>query len=437
MVNLYTLWYITNDRPDFLKKGELVQNIAISGQLCHNVSNMEKDKKIIHIIIDSETSCCIKIGKIEKQNKGASQHEIQDFSDSILKISGEEILLNDNVEREAIEEENTAKERKVVVQTRKKKERFDFSKYDIPVGVNLWWFEDRHIKAKVLPNNKIEFHGKVTTLSASAGILLGLKSVAGTRYWKYGGETLDERRERMDSESEESFGEENMDMNERLEYIDRKPKRKKAFSFLEYNIPIGAKLVWYRNSAIKAKVLRNNKIEFRGEVTSLSAAAKELIGHGESGPRVWMYRGETLLDRRKRMDGERGGSFRKENTSVYEEKVKIYKKPKREGIRSKPTSFVLSGERISVKNWKDILIEICEHLEYRYDFVEKIEKMNEPGRKPFISKNRKNIHSPRELRNRKLFFETSYSKEDVIELSKKILEIFGHNTDLKIEEIDR
>ena len=79
--------------------------------------------------------------------------------------------------------------------------RFDFANYKIPVGSKIVFSRDNSIRAKVLENNKIELNGKVTSLSESAQKLLGYKrGVAGTLYWMYEDETLDERRQRMDSE---------------------------------------------------------------------------------------------------------------------------------------------------------------------------------------------------------------------------------------------
>ena len=79
--------------------------------------------------------------------------------------------------------------------------RFDFANYKIPVGSTIVFSRDHSVKAKVLENNRIEFEGKITSLSESARELLGYKvSVAGTLYWMYEDETLNERRQRMDSE---------------------------------------------------------------------------------------------------------------------------------------------------------------------------------------------------------------------------------------------
>jgi hypothetical protein len=86
---------------------------------------------------------------------------------------------------------------------RKIRGRFNFEMVKIPVGAELYFSRDENIKAKVIDThgaNSIEFNGKETSLSQSAQKILGYKyGVAGTDYWMYDGETLDERRRRMES----------------------------------------------------------------------------------------------------------------------------------------------------------------------------------------------------------------------------------------------
>jgi len=77
---------------------------------------------------------------------------------------------------------------------------FNFKMVDIPVGAELVFSRDENIKAKVIDNRSIEYNGKITSLSDSAHEILGYDSkVSGTLYWTYKGETLDERRKRMES----------------------------------------------------------------------------------------------------------------------------------------------------------------------------------------------------------------------------------------------
>src|SRR3989344_5302049 len=60
--------------------------------------------------------------------------------------------------------------------------------------------EIENITAKVVENHSVEYNGKITSLSNSAQKILGYDyGVAGTDYWMYEGETLDERRRRFES----------------------------------------------------------------------------------------------------------------------------------------------------------------------------------------------------------------------------------------------
>ena len=88
---------------------------------------------------------------------------------------------------------------------RKIRSRFNFEMVKIPVGAELYFSRDENIKAKVIDThaaNSIEFNGKKTSLSRSAQKILGYQyGVAGTDYWMFDGETLDERRRRFESGS--------------------------------------------------------------------------------------------------------------------------------------------------------------------------------------------------------------------------------------------
>lgn len=80
------------------------------------------------------------------------------------------------------------------------RERFNFKMVNIPVGAELVFSRDENIKARVVDDKSIEFNGAVTSLSASAQKLLGYHyGVQGTAYWVYEGETLDERRKRIEN----------------------------------------------------------------------------------------------------------------------------------------------------------------------------------------------------------------------------------------------
>lgn len=95
----------------------------------------------------------------------------------------------------------TEVEQKEIDKKKKIRSRFDFGAYNILVDSEIYFSRDESTKAKVLPNNAIELNGETTSLSKSAKGLLGYKKpVAGTLYWMYEDETLDERRRRIDEE---------------------------------------------------------------------------------------------------------------------------------------------------------------------------------------------------------------------------------------------
>lgn len=80
--------------------------------------------------------------------------------------------------------------------------------------------------------------------------------------------------------------------------------KRSIFNFKMVDIPVGAELIFSRDENVKAKVVDNRSIEFNGEITSLSNAAKNILGYdyGVQGTAYWMYEGETLDERRKRIE---------------------------------------------------------------------------------------------------------------------------------------
>jgi hypothetical protein len=89
-------------------------------------------------------------------------------------------------------------------QARSRRSVFNFKMVDIPIGAEIYYINDENIKARVTSlrgQKTIEFEGEQTSPSAAAQKLLGYPyQVQGTVYWMYEGETLDERRRRMESE---------------------------------------------------------------------------------------------------------------------------------------------------------------------------------------------------------------------------------------------
>ena len=78
---------------------------------------------------------------------------------------------------------------------------FSFVKADMKPGSIISFTENEDVKATVLDDRHIEYDGKSTSVSELARRLLDLKhAVQGTLYFTYQGETLNDRRLRMENE---------------------------------------------------------------------------------------------------------------------------------------------------------------------------------------------------------------------------------------------
>jgi hypothetical protein len=89
-----------------------------------------------------------------------------------------------------------------------RRENFRFSMVDVPIGSVLKFSKDENFIAHVIDDKRIEFEGAITSTSAAAAMLLHrrgwtLKAAQGPLYWMYDGETLAERRMRMENVSDE------------------------------------------------------------------------------------------------------------------------------------------------------------------------------------------------------------------------------------------
>lgn len=117
---------------------------------------------------------------------------------ALKRIQISEIKLDNGENDELV----TQEQKKEILNKKIIRSKFDFKKYNISIGEEIYFSRDENIKAVVLLNNKIELNGKELSLSNSAKKLLGReRQPAGTLFWKYDGETLDERRRRMDEEN--------------------------------------------------------------------------------------------------------------------------------------------------------------------------------------------------------------------------------------------
>ena len=118
----------------------------------------------------------------------------------------------DRLEKIISSEEERAEEEieeKLVEKARRVRRRnFTFKELNIPVNEELAFFYDPEKKCKVIDEgNKVEFEGATRTLSELANILMGTTGSDGPSYFTYEGETVKERRIRIDQEKEREMDE--------------------------------------------------------------------------------------------------------------------------------------------------------------------------------------------------------------------------------------
>ena len=94
------------------------------------------------------------------------------------------------------------------------------------------------------------------------------------------------------------------------ETLERERKRARArFSFPMLGIEPGSIITFYTDETLTAKVVDDYQIEFEGELQSVTKAARTILLRTNpdrqkvtDGPPYWKFEGETLRDRRKRME---------------------------------------------------------------------------------------------------------------------------------------
>lgn len=75
----------------------------------------------------------------------------------------------------------------------------------------------------------------------------------------------------------------------------KKQKRKRPpVNFAKCNIPIGAELVYVEDSSVIVTVVGERKVQYKDEITSLSAISDRIKGYSTSGPTFFTYKGKTV-----------------------------------------------------------------------------------------------------------------------------------------------
>jgi hypothetical protein len=93
---------------------------------------------------------------------------------------------------------------------------------------------------------------------------------------------------------------------EGIEALERTVATRRSYSFDDAHVSVGDMLVYTRDDAVTATVVADKKIEFEGEITSLSRAALTLLHRDgykwkqANGWAYWMKDGETMGERVER-----------------------------------------------------------------------------------------------------------------------------------------
>ncbi len=73
--------------------------------------------------------------------------------------------------------------------------------------------------------------------------------------------------------------------------------RKPPVNFMECGIPVGAELVFVDDDTVVCTVASERKVQYRDELTSLSAIAKDIRGYSSAaGPSFFTYNGKLVAD---------------------------------------------------------------------------------------------------------------------------------------------
>lgn len=91
------------------------------------------------------------------------------------------------------------------------------------------------------------------------------------------------------------------DSGEVIDDASRTPQRP-PINLHDLGIPDGSELVYKGDETITCRVVGARQVEYQGEIMSPSGAASSIRGKSVSGSIYWMYDGETLDERRKRLN---------------------------------------------------------------------------------------------------------------------------------------
>ena len=88
--------------------------------------------------------------------------------------------------------------------------------------------------------------------------------------------------------------------------LDKARERRSVFNFEMVKIPVGSTLTFTRDENVTCTVADERRVDFNDKNLSITAAAQEALETTRpvQGPLYWEYEGETLVERRLRMERE-------------------------------------------------------------------------------------------------------------------------------------
>ena len=106
------------------------------------------------------------------------------------------------------------------------------------------------------------------------------------------------------------------------------------------------------------------------------------------------------------------------------EKRKRRQVSKKESYRyTKPREFSVSTSKMTVKNWKEVLLGVCEILSERHPSdLEKFLRLDK-----YFSRDPRNFHTPVEISSTGVFVETNRGADDIVRMCKKTVVQFGYS----------
>ncbi len=140
----------------------------------YETSGKLEDKKL-HKLIDN-LNPDLRVSK-NREFFVMSAEDAYELLESIATISGSQ----DKLKRKVNKSNADAK---------KKKPAVNFAKCNIPIGAELVFIEDPTVKVIVESERKVSYNNEITSLSAVAGRIKGVKAIAGPSYFTYNGKLV-------------------------------------------------------------------------------------------------------------------------------------------------------------------------------------------------------------------------------------------------------